>query len=372
MIVDVGLRRFSGNAIRRQALLILQSYGADAHSYIPGVGTVSGLVAGNWGDSAGTIPATKDGVVGKVDDANSNIDLTQATTANKPFLHKGAVNLVLRSEEFDNAAWGKTRSSITPNSTIAPNGTLTADKLVEDTTASNTHQVSQNTSLTPVSTPINGSVYLKAGERTFAQVRLWDNAANINGTSNYYDVAIDLTDGSTGTTNSFGSPSGTSFSVTNVGDGWYRLALTLTKKADATRTDLLVYSYTSKNAAISPIYTGDGTSGIYVWGAMLETGATVSTYVKTVATPVSNGNGNYHWVFDSTDLLSGTFPAGYESATIIDARSTGTVTQTAQNIVGTYSIGTSVDTYGRFIFRTGLTASETVIMQQFANSLRGF
>ena len=36
-------------------------------------------------------------------------------------------NLVEYSEQFDNAYWGKTDSSITANSATAPNGTTTAD-----------------------------------------------------------------------------------------------------------------------------------------------------------------------------------------------------------------------------------------------------
>jgi len=353
MIVDVGLRRFSGNAIQRQALLILQSYGADAHSYIPGIGTVSGLVAGNWEDSAGTIPATKDGLVGKVDDATSTIDLTQATTANKPFLRKGAVNLLLRSEEFDNASWTKSGSTVSANAIIAPDGTLTADKLVEDT-ANSQHRTFQ--SYVAQANTYTYSAYIKAAGRNFAELKHLSVVPEPR-------IVVNLTTGQiTGATNV------TSSSATDVGDGWWRVSMTYTTTTSVVSNPQIAIFSTATNG----LYLGDGTSGIYVWGAMLQTGISLSTYVRTVAAQASNGVGNYHWVFDSTDLLSGTFPAGYESATIIDSRSTGTVTQTAQNIVGTYSIGTSVDTYGRFIFRTGLTASETVIMQQFANSLRGF
>jgi hypothetical protein len=63
------------------------------------------------------------------------------------------------SEQFDNAAWVKTRSSITSNTIVAPDGTLTGDKLVEDTTASNTHQISQSASLT-------------AGTHTYSYLRI--------------------------------------------------------------------------------------------------------------------------------------------------------------------------------------------------------
>ena len=38
-------------------------------------------------------------------------------------------NLLTYSEQFDNAAWSKTNTTITANSTAAPDGTLTADTL---------------------------------------------------------------------------------------------------------------------------------------------------------------------------------------------------------------------------------------------------
>ena len=80
-------------------------------------------------------------------------------------------------------------------------------------------------------------------------------------------------------------------------------------------------------------------------------------------------NGRYWFdAVDGTDLLTTTYPAGYESVITIDAPSTGQVTLTAQNIVGTYNITT--DTYGRFVFKT-LTAGELAIMQSFANRLAG-
>lgn len=64
-------------------------------------------------------------------------------------IKNSVVNLLLRSEEFDNASWAKTRvqpfgSGSVANAIAAPDGTLTADKLVEDTTASNNHFIGQN------------------------------------------------------------------------------------------------------------------------------------------------------------------------------------------------------------------------------------
>ena len=58
----------------KKAIGILRSYGADAHVYLPGIGTVSGLTAGNYLDSAGTTAATVDNPVGL------SLDALQAMT----------------------------------------------------------------------------------------------------------------------------------------------------------------------------------------------------------------------------------------------------------------------------------------------------
>ena len=47
-------------------------------------------------------------------------------------IEESRTNLLTYSEQFDNAVWTKSNASITANAIIAPDGTLTADKLVED------------------------------------------------------------------------------------------------------------------------------------------------------------------------------------------------------------------------------------------------
>lgn len=96
MIVNVGLKR-THLTLAQRVSSILRKYGTDAHVYLPGIGVINGLTAGNYLDSAGTTAATVDNPVGLVTDANGTINATQATTANKPILRRGAVNLLLNS-----------------------------------------------------------------------------------------------------------------------------------------------------------------------------------------------------------------------------------------------------------------------------------
>jgi len=74
----------------RDSLAILRRPGIEAHVYLPGIGTLSGLAAANYLDSALTTPATVDNPVGGVVDAIGVINATQPTTAAKPILRQTA------------------------------------------------------------------------------------------------------------------------------------------------------------------------------------------------------------------------------------------------------------------------------------------
>ena len=82
----LGLVAASRPSLVAQALAILAKYGSAANLYLPGVGAISGITAGNWLDTVGGTPATVDGAVGTVVNAIGGANLTQATTANKPIL----------------------------------------------------------------------------------------------------------------------------------------------------------------------------------------------------------------------------------------------------------------------------------------------
>ena len=62
----LGLVAASQPSLVAQALAILARYGSAANLYLPGVGAINGITAGNWLDSAGTTAATVDGQVGLV------------------------------------------------------------------------------------------------------------------------------------------------------------------------------------------------------------------------------------------------------------------------------------------------------------------
>jgi hypothetical protein len=194
-------------------------------------------------------------------------DYDPVTLAAKGLLiEEQRTNLLVRSEELDNAAWTKSAVTITANATAAPDGTSTADKLTPDVTLA-THFAGQTVTTTAVAHTY--SAYLKAGGYSWAILY----ASGVN-----QGVYFDLANGVVGSS-FIGAP--TSSSITPVGNGWYRCSITFTA---TTGTAARVYASSANTVST---FAGDGTSGIFIWGAQLEAGAFATSYIPTVASQVT-------------------------------------------------------------------------------------
>jgi hypothetical protein len=178
-------------------------------------------------------------------------------------------NLLTFSEQFDNAAWTKTATTVTANATTAPDGTSTADKIVETATTGN-HLVRSGTGV-----PLNGvntiSVYAKAAERSAVVISLIGSPFN----AAYFDlsgVQARVLNG------------GTNATIQNVGDGWYRCSYQTVSLTSYTNDIYVAMTDDYSRDAIG--YTGNGTSGLFLWGAQLEPvtyQTTPGPYVATTA-----------------------------------------------------------------------------------------
>jgi hypothetical protein len=210
-------------------------------------------------------------------------DYDPVTLAPKGLLiEEQRTNLVLYSEQFNDAYWSKTDATVTANSTAAPTGNLTADTLVENT-ATSVHTIrSSNVSVT-ANTFYTLSFYAKAAGRTSMQV----NFTNVTLSGNVWDVnltanTIVLSSAGSGWSNVAGS-------ITDVGNGWRRI--TISGQVGATISAVAVEIRLS-SVLPTIIYTGDGTSGISLWGAQLEAGTFATSYIPTVASQVTRAADN--------------------------------------------------------------------------------
>jgi hypothetical protein len=187
-------------------------------------------------------------------------------------IEEGRTNLTSRSEEFNETAWLKLRSSISANSTASPSGDNSADKLIEDSSAG-THMVYRvlNTGSLAAHT---FSVFAKADGRNFVYLDCGDGFP-LN--SNAY---FDLSNGTLGTIGANATASITAF-----GNGWYRCSVTATPTSTATNGFYIQIA--SANGTRS--YQGDGTSGIFIWGAQVEAGSFPTSYVPTTTGTLARG-----------------------------------------------------------------------------------
>ena len=186
-------------------------------------------------------------------------------------IEEARTNLFTYSEQFDNAIWSKLRSTVYSNAIIAPDGTLGADKLVEDT-QTGAHHLYKSYAFTG-GTTYTSSIFVKAGERTRGIIQLGNGLVTFNGTGSAtcsYNI-IDKT--------AFLS-SGLSCGIQEFTNGWFRVWITGT--ADITGSDNVFISFLHNGSTAS--YAGDGISGLYIWGAQLEAGAFATSYIPSSVT----------------------------------------------------------------------------------------
>jgi len=242
---------------------------------------------------------------------NTSIGATTPSTVNATTLtgQTGVLrgtgsNLFGYSQAFDDAVWTKSNSSITANSTTAPDGTTTADTLVENT-ANNTHYVYASANANLFATIVTGvtytaSIFAKPAGRN--RIRFaGDGSSAFLGNEVIFDVA-------NGTVGSI--PAGvTSASIVSAGNGWYRCIVVAVATGTVARPIVFLDNGTTNS------YTGDGTSGVFLWGVQLEFGSTVNSYVATTPTRVYG---------TPTLSFSGVSSIGLESNGSLYASSAGT------------------------------------------------
>jgi len=228
------------------------------------------------------------------------------TTSTQTISAGGGENRFLYSKTFSGAAWNQTGVTLTANATIAPDGTLTAYKLTEDTSYSRhnisyyNNPVSQSSFPSwPGTTPICFSMYFKAAEKRYAEL-MCEDISYTDGLGYNFDL---LNNGAYYTTTSYGSAIGNYFgNTTYVGNGWYRVYVPFTV---SNQQNLVFSYYLTDVSGIYQTYTGDGTSGMYIWGPQLEIGTSPSSYTPTLSITTYQNISVGNVVINSTSIAAG-------------------------------------------------------------------
>jgi hypothetical protein len=224
--------------------------GTTGSIYIQNAQLESGLVSTDYLNS--TSVTGKAGVL--VDLPRINYDANGENGA--LLLEPSRQQLIQYSEWFGSSDWTKSGVSVTSGFT-SPEGLSNAYKLVEDSSNAQ-HFIYSSNSGGSVGNKITTSFFVKADTRSWCRIIGYDGSS----------VWFDLENGVLGTqTNAIGS-------IEPLSNDWYKISSTYTS-SHASNEKGYLYLATGNN---STSYQGDGSSGIYIYGAMLETATGGASY----------------------------------------------------------------------------------------------
>lgn len=185
-------------------------------------------------------------------------------------IEEARTNLLTYSDQFDNVAWVKSGLNTTGTPAyidvaVSPDGTQNADFMIEDT-ANSQHTTRVSATLLATTTHTY-SFFVKAAGRINISVSRFNSAVVPS-----FVHTFTLT----------GSGSSSGGTVIALSNGWYRCSGSFTTTGAGVGGFVILLS-----DGTGTTYLGNGTSGVYIWGAQLEAGAFATSYIPTVASQVT-------------------------------------------------------------------------------------
>lgn len=180
-----------------------------------------------------------------------------------------ATNALLQSSNISSASWTKV-NLVSVGGYLAPDGSNTALHIASNST-SGVHNISQSVVRNDSSNYVY-SVFLKAAEQSICRIQL----GLFGQQANPQAALVNL---STGTITAVVDQS--RVGIKNVGNGWFRVWSLITTNAAGGSIAAQVYTADQTAPNYPQTHSGDGVSGILVWGAQIEQSGQPSSYIQT-------------------------------------------------------------------------------------------
>jgi hypothetical protein len=217
--------------------------------------------------------ATRVNANGLIEEVNNHIPRLDYTDNSCPciLVEEQRTNLFLHSENFADSYWSKIRVTINSNVFLSPDGSISADKVVESV-ETGTHAVSRSLLIEEGQSNVS-SFFVRKGERD--KIRFYFSTASFGTTRVTINLSTKLI------IDTIGAPI---VSIEMLADDWIRVAVS---KVAISTFSSFVFLFYILDDDYNESYLGDGVSGVYLWGAQHDKSLTSSSYIPTTSTTVT-------------------------------------------------------------------------------------
>ena len=200
----------------------------------------------------------------------ARVDYTDGTSS--LLVEPQRTNLITYSEDFSQSYWTETDASVSLSTTTSPDGLATSYKLIPDDGTGGNRSIGK--SFIGLSNNHTHTCFAKKGEYNYLMLRM-RNSPNVG-------VMFDLENGTLNLNNP-GAPYVDS-EIESIGNGWYKCSITLDPSQSGTSGQLFISMSVGITGSETNSFSGDGTSGIYIWGCGLEQGSYATSYIPNFGT----------------------------------------------------------------------------------------
>lgn len=220
-------------------------------------------------------------------------------------LEQARTNQLQFSEQFDNAYWTKAACSVSADQAIAPDGTLTADNLVEDGTTA-IHRLTRDVAAIGNGVDYTLFCFARTGP---VRTRIVLTAKHSDTTTEPY-AQFNLATGVVQAGNAARK------GIIALSGGWYLCWMSDNNTTGGSALNARIWIDDGSVGA----YAGGSSNYVSIWGAQIELGKSPSSYIKTPSSAaVTRSADSFYWDFTPVPQAMYVYVRFIERGTVLGA-----------------------------------------------------